>query len=217
MKSSQSEAAQEALRSVAERYLEQGYRVHVRPTGKRFPAALISLVPDMIIEKDGETRVVEVNFVGEADQKRIGKLARKVDALGWKMSFVVLRREILEDDMPNKGQVTRAEIRKIIGEVEQKMLAERLYKAAFVWAWTALEGTMRRLIEPNAESARPLPPLTLLNAVTSEGYISRKTSYVTRNAIVHILTHSRVTKASVLRVLRAIEELETKEGRRLAS
>ncbi len=177
----------------------------------------------MIIEKDGETRVVEVNFVGEADQKRIGKLARKVDALGWKMSFVVLRREILEDDMPNKGQVTRAEIRKIIGEVEQKMLAERLYKAAFVWAWTALEGTMRRLIEPNAESARPLPPLTLLNAVTSEGYISRKTSlqlhaaYVTRNAIVHILTHSRVTKASVLRVLRAIEELETKEGRRLAS
>ena len=213
MKSQSSAASRDALERVADRYRKRGYVVHVLPSGKPFPPQLISLRPDLIIEKQGVLAVVEVNYVGKGDQERIGKIARKVAELGWKLLFVVLRDETQGDETPDGDSVSRRRVH-WLQEEARRLLATKHLDAAFVMAWAALEGALRHVVKPGELSLHPLPVRSLLSAATNEGYISQerldqlRNDFEIRNAVVHAVTHPRITKASVLRVIRAIRELQ---------
>jgi hypothetical protein len=219
MKSRRTYAARAALARVAARYTKQGYKVHILPSGKSFPVEIVSVHPDIILERKGTFEIVEVNFVGQADHKRIEKIATAAAKLGWKLWFVVLKQDFGEDGVSNATSITSRRLKQLVEDVDRLLAAKHL-EAAFVMAWAALEGAMRRLVAPRPGDPQPGSVMSLLSTVTSKGYISQdlqdllRHDFVTRNALVHGVTHPPISKASVQRILRAINDLEP---RRLAS
>lgn len=173
----------------AEEYRSQGYEVEQGAPLEFLPG----FQADLLVQKDDETKVVAVKARQSlAADPRVAEVARLLESKpGWSFELLLVSEPERVDSPEGISSFDGESIVKRLQEAEQSLLVG-LPEAAFLLAWSALEATMRSLVEAQGVPVTHITsPRFLLDQATFHGLISRdeydelnrKLKY--RNVIVH--------------------------------
>lgn len=181
------------VRQVADEYARRGYSVRIEPPPRELPFDLGRYRPDLVASRDGENLVIEVKAdVRGLSVERYRDIAQEVAAHeGWRFLLVT------DDDVRAGGTFgSSAElpgwdvIRRRAGrarDIKNSGDAE----AAYLIAWSALEGLLRRRAAQAAIPVDRLPVVPLAKHLYSQGELSAEeldetlATLATRNRLVH--------------------------------
>jgi hypothetical protein len=129
------------LARVVPDYQRRGYSVEVEPAPRTLPDFLLGFRPDALALREGENVVIEVE-VGRrsGSESKLAALRRQIGAqAGWRLDVIYAPGDMTSADVlpANVGQLvaTVADVRRLV-DLKQ-------HKAAFLLAWSALEGATR--------------------------------------------------------------------------
>ena len=175
-------------KTVAE-YRSKGYEVE-----QDCPLAFLpGFLADLVVRKDGETKVIEVKYRASlAESPKISELAQILhDKPGWSLELLLVGEPEKLDSPEDARSFAAAEIRHRLAEAE-KALGHGLGEAAFLLVWSAFEAATRELITAEGVSiTRVTQSGYVLDQAVYHGVISRKDyDYLAdmrkyRNAIAH--------------------------------
>ena len=170
---------------------------------------LPDFIPDLVVRRDGETRVVEIGSRSSlATSPQLTEWARTIHSRpGWSFQLVLLGEP---EKLESPEGLRPFEVPDVHLRIQQAeaVLASGLREAAFLLAWTACEAAIRICIaEPGSSNARITTSGHLLDLARFVGVISRGDyRYLTdaqrnRNAVAHGFGISNLTDASVTSLL----------------
>ncbi len=173
----------------AEEYRKKGYKVTTQGSLDFFPG----LRADLIVSKDGETKVIEVKSRSTlAVNPQIVELAKVLHTKpGWSFELLwVAEPQTLESPPDAETLASRLFIQKL---TEAKSALESGFtEAAFLMAWSVGEAVIRALVEEEGYSLQKIPStLSLLeqaealDVVARDDYDALTQMYKHRNAIAH--------------------------------
>lgn len=204
------------LERIADEYRAQGYDVLVEPSGRDVPSFLENHRPDLIARRGDERLVIEIKpSPAVAGGDRVRDLAERIEREpGWK--FVLIATSPAEELLPGERLSLLSE-----AEVGQRLEQARLLldsghrEAAFLLAWSAIEGQLRAMaVAEGLPLPRPDTP-TLLRQSVSLGLVDREQhrllteAYRSRGAVAHGFKPDREITATVEALLRLSDDLKT--------
>lgn len=159
---------------VAGRLREDGYEVFVEPSADELPFDLGGYRPDLVARRDNEGLIIEL----KRTEQRLS-IDRYVDAAalirqhaGWR--FILIPTERLEETglqtllrVPSRGELANQ------AEAASLLIERQLFSAAFVTAWSGIEGVLRLIAAENAIPVSALSPVALVKHLYSQGLLSR--------------------------------------------
>jgi hypothetical protein len=168
------ELEKQRARAVAEEYRQKGYEVIEEPIASQLPDFLAGYQPDLLAWRGNEAVIVEVkarSSLGKAPQiSQLAKLLRGKP--GWDFELVVVG-ESGQLDLPEDAQpLGREEIAQWIAASESLLESEH-YEAALLLAWSALEATLRLLLNEEDPSLGRVNSEHVLNHAVVNGVLSR--------------------------------------------
>ncbi len=195
----------------AAEYLGKGYKV-TREVPLEF---LPGYRADLIVEKDGETKVIEIKTRSSLRTiPALREVERVVNARqGWSFELQIVgepekvsipERSRWLDEEAIRARLTQAELLNVEGLVE----------AALLMAWAAVEAAVRTLVaDEGVQIDRATDPGYVLNMAVAHGAISRehyralRDVMVHRNAVAHGFVASDVTPALVTDLIAVVISL----------
>lgn len=197
----------ERLTEVAERLDAEGWDVRVRPSPADLPERLEGLRPDLVAGRRDETVVVDVVSHGKPPGPRTIALAEAVAALpGWRFNIVCIAEEpALAEQGVLAARATRA-----------RSLVDVDLEAAFLLAWSSLEGVLRRLGDPRGladdATGELLAGLASLGVLDHEEHERARRAWRHRRALIHGREAPEVTADEVTGLVDLVHVLS--QGRR---
>jgi hypothetical protein len=177
------------LEGVAEMYRKEGYEVTVSPAEELLPKFLANEDIGLVAKKGSENVAVQIRARGEAYDLQ-PDLYRFAEQQGWRLDVVVYPPNTI-DDLPRNGASVRSGYVQELIQESEKLIRERVPRAAVVISWSAVEAAMREAAQrEGVEPDRPFPR-DLLKSLYSNGVISREDytrsmeSMEIRNQVVH--------------------------------
>lgn len=172
------------LEAIANDYRTKGYEVIIGPRDDQLPRSLKGLVPDLLVRRGGEARVVEVKSRwARRDTPSLQVLAEAVEAEpGWALDVV-----LLEDDAEPWSM---AEARRRLDEAT-RLLSEHRPEAALLLGWAALEAAIRLYARKERIGLERDDPAYLIKRLAHEGDLDPETlrklhtALKQRNAVAH--------------------------------
>ena len=168
----------EKVKSLAEKYESQGFRVLIEPKTDELPFGLGNYQPDMIAIKDGSGLVIEVKTsLNRVSVDRLQALAEEVSKHpGW--HFLLLTLEDIEakslpgtsEELPSWQSIADRfhEAHRLIENDE----IEQAFKAAFLLLWSTFEGALRKRAVDVSIPIERFPVIGLLKHMYSLGELS---------------------------------------------
>lgn len=181
------------VREIADQYIRRGYTVQIEPSPATLPFSLGTYRPDLVAQRDGENLVIEVKTgAREVTVDRYREIAEDVaEHEGWR--FLLITGEDVSpngvtgttDDLPTWGAVVHRADR------SRELLKGGDAEAAYLVAWSALEGLLRRRAEHASIPVERMPIVPLARHLYSQGELSAGeldatlATIETRNRLVH--------------------------------
>ena len=162
------------IRRIADEYRRRGYDVVVEPRDVVLPEDLRGYRLDLIATKGDELVIIEVKRSNALpDDPELQPLAQVAERSGYRFELVV--------DRPSPPVPAHETVLRRIADAE-RLLDVRQLEAAFLIAWSALEGALwslahKYLDEPEGTGLR------LVSQLYSEGVVSDKQYAILRHAI----------------------------------
>lgn len=162
------------IRRIADEYRRRGYDVVVEPRDVVLPEDLRGYRLDLIATKDDELVIIEVKRSNALpDDPELQPLAEVAERSGYRFELVV--------DRPSPPVPAYETVLRRLADAE-RLLDVRQLEAAFLIAWSALEGALwslanRYLDEPEGTGLR------LVSQLYSEGVVSDNQYAILRHAI----------------------------------
>jgi hypothetical protein len=161
------------LKSVAERYRQDGYEVIVEPRADAIPFDLGGYVPDLIVRKGDLKTIVEIK--AQAQRISLDHLRSIVEEIkqhqGWR--FVLVTAEDIVDPGPGEGEDQFSwETAEHEVEEAKQLSGSGKKEAAFVVLWIALERMMRFQARRVGLPVDRLDPSILIRQLYSQGELS---------------------------------------------
>lgn len=175
------------LTKVAADYERRGYKVTVRPPHEMLPDFLVGFQPDLLARSATENLVIEVRARGQIGPlQELSALERVLqDQTGWQFELFIDGEKAQQRDTLGTDQVAA-----LLREAEQ-LSAHSHRTAAFLLAWSAVEGSLRLVAEREQVELEAHAPVQIVQELYSMGLLSRA-QYETlaahldlRNALVH--------------------------------
>ena len=161
---------------VAEEYRRRGYDVIEEPSQDQLPTFLTGYHPDMLLRKadEDEAIVVEVKSrTSLAKEPQIGELARLLRTQpGWRLDLVVVDIGEQLEALEGANPFTEEDILRGIAEAD-RLLASGFVEAALLRGWSAVEPTVRLLVERDGLTTGRSKPLHLIKQAVVNGVVSR--------------------------------------------
>ncbi|MBN3874241.1 hypothetical protein [Nostoc sp. JL33] len=168
----------EKLKSLAQKYESQGFRVFSEPKTDELPFDLGNYQPDMIAIKDGSGLVIEVKTsISRVSVDRLQALAEEVSKHpGWRFLLVTLE-NIEAKSLPGTSEQLPSwqdladrfhEAHRLIENDE----IEQAFKAAFLLLWSTFEGALRKRAVDVLIPIERFPVIGLLRHLYSLGELS---------------------------------------------
>jgi hypothetical protein len=162
-------------RRIAEELERNGFEVTLEPSPNSVPFNLGGYQPDIVAKKSDVGLIIEVKR-SERDTSldRYAEVAARVrEHPGWRFLLVPADRfkeirSIATLALPDWPDLIQA------AEAANELVERRMYQAAFLTVWSALEGLLRRVSEEQAIPAGALSPASLLKHLFSFGVLSRR-------------------------------------------
>jgi hypothetical protein len=168
------ELEKERAREVAEEYRRKGYEVIEEPDASKLPNFLAGYQPDLLARRGNEAIIVEVrarSSLGKAPQ--ISQLAQLLRGKpGWDFELVVVG-ERGKLDLPEDAQLLGKEETSQRIAASDSLLDAGHFEAALILMWSALETTIRILLEEEDPSLGLLDSVHVLNHAVVYGVLSR--------------------------------------------
>lgn len=217
MTSDQFDRESSRVRELAEEYLRRGYKVIVPSGPSDLPEFLkgSNYIPDLLVTSDAENLVVEVKTSNSLKgDKRLAAISEIVSKQpGWQFVFVLTN---------PKQQTSRRQLhivsrwQELFDKSRHPSLLENpeLSDAAFLLAWSALEGLLRSEMDTQVSSNRKFKSsLSLLRDAVIHGLLDREelpkleSFFRTRNSILHSTDGSIPNQQDVADLQRCIVEI----------
>ena len=201
------------VRKTAEEYRNRGYEVSLEATLDFLP----DFRADLIVRKDGETKVIEVKSRSSlAANPKIRELAEIVESKpGWSFELLLVAEPEKLESPEGERPLERGHILQRIEEAEH-LLAAGHSDAAFLLAWTACEAAIRMLITEHGGLGNGITTTNhLVNQATYLGILSRKEyRHLTqvqkyRNAVAHGYSHDDVSKGLISDLVESVRQMAT--------
>jgi hypothetical protein len=164
----------EKIKSLAEKYESQGFRVLLKPKTDKFPFDLGNYQPEMIAIKDGSGLVIEVKTnLSRVSVDRLQALSEEVSKhRGWRFLLVTL--EDIEakslpgtsEELPSWQELTDRFIQ------AHKLIENDENEPAFLFMWSIFEGVLRRRAIDVSIPIERFPFIGLLKHLYSLGELS---------------------------------------------
>ncbi|MBE9106986.1 hypothetical protein IQ229_19245, partial [Nostoc cf. edaphicum LEGE 07299] len=164
----------EKVKSLAEKYEIQGFRVLFKPKTDELPFDLGNYQPDIIAIKDGSGLVIEVKTsLSRMSVDRLQALAQEVSKHpGWR--FLLLTLEDIEakslpgisEQLPSWEELTDRFIQ------AHKLIENDEIEPAFLYMWSIFEGILRKRAIDVSIPIERLPFIGLLKHLYSLGELS---------------------------------------------
>ena len=177
------------LALTAEEYVQKGYRVLREPKLDFLPG----IRPDLVVEKDGEKKVIEVKSRSSLlGNEAIVEMAKAVYAQpGWSFDLQMIGEPEALDTPEASQSYTVDEILRRLIEAENLLESGHL-ETAFILAWATCEAAIRELLASNGFGNAGITITThLFDQAVHHGVISRDDYFnlldtaAFRNAFVH--------------------------------
>lgn len=170
---------------------------------------LPEFTPDLVVRKDGETRVIEIKTRSSlAASPKIRKWARQIHSRpGWSFELVLVGEP---EKLESPESLRSFDVADVLGRIDQaeRVLDSGFSEAAFLLAWTACEAAIRMsLVECGASNAgittsrHILDQAVYLGAISRDEYRHVTVAQKNRNAIAHGFGSGDVTGESVKNLL----------------
>ncbi|MBN3927726.1 hypothetical protein [Nostoc sp. NMS4] len=168
----------EKVKSLAEKYESQGFRVVFKPKTDKLPFNLGNYQPDIIAIRDGSGLVIEVKTnLSRVSVDRLQALAEEVSKhQGWRFLLVTLE-DIEAKSLPGTSEQLPSwqdladrfhEAHRLIESDE----IEQAFKAAFLLLWSTFEGALRKRAVDVSIPIERFPVIGLLKHMYSLGELS---------------------------------------------
>jgi REase_AHJR-like len=168
----------EKVKSLAEKYESQGFRVFIEPKIDELPFDLGNYQPEMIAIKDGSGLVIEVKTnLSRVSVDRLQALAEEVNKhQGWHFLLVTLE-DIEAKSLPGISEQLPSwqdladrfhEAHRLI----ENDKIEQAFKAAFLLLWSTFEGALRKRAVDVSIPIERFPVIGLLKHMYSLGELS---------------------------------------------
>jgi hypothetical protein len=168
----------EKVKSLAEKYESQGFRVLLKPKADELPFYLGNYQPEMIAIKDGSGLVIEVKTnLSRVSVDRLQALAEEVSKhQGWHFLLVTLE-DIEAKSLPGTSEQLPSwqdladrfhEAHRLI----ENDKIEQAFKAAFLLLWSTFEGALRKRAVDVSIPIERFPVIGLLKHMYSLGELS---------------------------------------------
>jgi Holliday junction resolvase len=168
----------EKVKSMAEKYESQGFRVLLKPKADELPFYLGNYQPEMIAIKDGSGLVIEVKTnLSRVSVDRLQALAEEVSKhQGWHFLLVTLE-DIEAKSLPGTSEQLPSwqdladrfhEAHRLI----ENDKIEQAFKAAFLLLWSTFEGALRKRAVDVSIPIERFPVIGLLKHMYSLGELS---------------------------------------------
>lgn len=159
---------QRKLRSIARRYVRDGYRVTVSTHGMDLPAFLGGFTPDLIAESERDRVVVEVTTSDAVrGSNNLVDLAERISREpGWRFELVTL-------PSVEQASTLAAERMDLVEDRARQVMEAGHSDVAFVYALGALEALLMGLAARHGLKAAKTPSMQVVRDLVSYGVISR--------------------------------------------
>lgn len=219
MMDSTAERKDQALRTMANEYARRGFRVLVHPDHAAravfFNALDVDFAPDLLALGDEEKVVGLVRLREELiDNVAFVRLAEAIDAApGWRLDLEVVPPVTPPIAPPTARELTTQDIRTRIVAARQ-LSAQGDQESALLVVWSALESSLRQLVEEYDTTIDRPQPIALLQQAAWLGLLGQddfarlQQALRYRNNAAHGFRATEVTAAVVEEVIAQIEGLQ---------
>ncbi|MBD2139386.1 hypothetical protein H6F32_17855 [Anabaena sp. FACHB-1237] len=162
------------VKSLADKYINEGYRVVIEPEIDQLPFELGNYQPDIIATKDNLGLVIDVKTnlktISVDRYQTIAEKIRKHE--GWRFLLVTLE-DIETESLPGISEKLPSwqELMNRLSQVE-RLIKNNEVEPAFLFLWSIFEGGLRKRSIDVSIPVERLPLITLLKQMYSLGEIS---------------------------------------------
>ncbi len=204
------------LEQIAKLYEDEGYVSLTHPETDQLPEFASGFGVDILATRGKERVLVGVkrdraDLAADPDAPRLAEITNAQP--GWRYDLIVLHgSDPFQRLTRNAREPSNAEIIDALTYVE-RLLHTSDVRAACVFAWAALEATMRKLLRNTDLDVPRIPPGELLPILYSNGFLSREEfttlnhAFSARTALVHGLVPPDIEVAAVQFVVGVIGRL----------
>lgn len=205
----------ERLLKIAEEYRNKGYEVFFHPSPEDLPNFLKNYRPDMIVRREDEAVIIEVNSrrsLNSSAGQYLQNLAQSVEQHpGWRFELVMTNPEDVAYSSKAESSLQESEIEARLQVARQ--LALQHPDSAILYSWSLVEATLRLVAEHEGLILQRLDPFYLVKQLVTEGVILRSEYQLLmdalslRNAIAHGFKATEITQEAVCELIDVAEQL----------
>ncbi|MBD2499642.1 hypothetical protein [Anabaena azotica] len=182
----------EKLKSLADKYVSEGFNVLIEPKIEQMPFDLGNYQPDIIATKDNSGLVIEIkSSPNRISVDRFHVIAEKVSQHpGWRFLLVTLE-DVESKSLPGISEQLPS-WQELVDRFEQAhRLIENHVEPAFLFMWSIFEGALRRRAVDLSIPVERFPTISLIKQMYSLGELSIpqfdiiQTYYEVRNSLAH--------------------------------
>lgn len=182
----------EKIKSLADKYISEGFQVLIEPKIEQLPFDLDNYEPDIIATKDNSGLVIEVRTSpSRISVERFNVIAEKVSQHpGWRFLLVTLE-DVESKSLPGISEQLPS-WQELVDRFEQAhRLMENDVEPAFLFMWSIFEGALRRRAVDLSIPIERFPTSGLIKQMYSLGELSIpqfdviQTCYEVRNRLAH--------------------------------
>lgn len=172
------------LRELSQEYERDGYHVIVHPERATLPTFLTDFAPGLLAFRGSEKVVVAVQLREElvADEMFLALTQAVEDAQDWRLDLIVVSRDELPVVEPGAKELTAGEIRVQLDSARQ-LVASGQPQVALLVAWSALESSLRQVVEEHDLDLDRPQLITLIRQSTWLGLIDQQEHEWLRQAL----------------------------------
>lgn len=209
-------AKEQRLHELSQEYEQEGYRVIVHPERAERPDFLADFSPDLLAFRGAENVVAAVQRREElVDNATFLALSKAVEAAqDWRLDLVVVSR----DEPPVVGyhasELTVGEIRAKL-DFARELVAAAQPQVALLVVWSALESSLRQVVEEyDVDLDRP-QTITLIRQSTSLGLLDQqeherlRQALRYRNLVAHGFQVSGISNGLIEHLITQVEKLHS--------
>jgi mRNA-degrading endonuclease RelE of RelBE toxin-antitoxin system len=162
------------VKSLADKYISEGFHVLIEPQKNELPLDLDGYLPDIIATKNESGLIIDVK--NNRNQVSVNHLQSVVTEIskhpGWRFLLVTIE-DIEADLLPGKSEQLPS-WEELINSLNQarKLIDNNQIEPAFLFIWNIFEGVLRKRAVDLSISMENLPVIRLVKSMYSLGEIS---------------------------------------------
>ncbi len=205
----------EQIKQLADQYRNQGYDVIFKPGPDFLPEFIQNYRPDLLLRRNDESVIVEVKSHSDLDTATgqfLRGVAEKVNQQpGWRFELIMTNSNQKFSTLKIEQSLQEDDIRSRLTTARE--LSQYSLEAAFLYAWSLVEATLRLITQKEKLQVEILNSLTLIKKLTSEGLLDRAQYHLLmhsqslRNIVVHGFKPAQLIANDVIDLINLIEEL----------